>query len=93
MNKIVTLAASAAMVLASAGVTLAGGPTATATEVEPVADNRPAPPPLLFGSLGAGGAVVAVLAVAAIAVAASSGGDSSGGDSGGSTGGTGQNGD
>ncbi|MBC7158373.1 MAG: hypothetical protein H5U20_12830, partial [Rhodobacteraceae bacterium] len=62
MNKFVTLAASAAMVLASAGMTLAGGPTTPAPEVEPVADDTDfTPAPLLFGSLGAGGAVAALV--------------------------------
>lgn len=78
MKKFTALAASAAFVIASAGMTVAGGPVVVESEVEPVADTGAGVggAPLLFGSLGAGGAALAVLGVAAVAAAAGGGGSS-----------------
>ena len=77
MKNLTSIATITAFVLSSAGMAFAAGPTVVESEPAPevAEDDDFTPAPLLFGSLGAGGAAVAVLGVAAVAAAASGGGD------------------
>jgi hypothetical protein len=63
MKKLTTLASAAALVLATAGVGLAAGPTIVAAEAEPVAQ----PPKAASGGLGIAGILLGAAAIGVVA--------------------------
>lgn len=74
MKKLTTLASAVALVVSTAGVGLAGGPTVVAAEAEPVA----LPPKAAAGGLGIAGILLGAAAIGVVAAIVASDGDSGG---------------
>ena len=75
MKKLTTLGTAAALMLSSAGISLAGGPTIVAAEAEPVAQEQA--PKAAMGGLGIGGILLGAAAIGVVAAIVADDGSSS----------------